>query len=412
MRKWTIGWICLLLLLVSCSPREQDEDIIQDSDDEEELAIVPGYQLGTENYKVILPYQPSAARGVIVNQVANRLDIDEMEEGLRRHSTEVFDPKDHFFEEGQYLEKDTVYNWLGRKLTKDQLNAATKEELETAKTHQRTVNEDEIRTRLQLGLNPKLDDIDDKKKDDRIKAHEESPRYISHVLEHNFLKKNKDDNAELAGVSIAIAVKSVYRFQIETGGASYYKEIPEKEMIKQGKEAAQTILERMREDEDLTDVPIMFALYKEEEQEHPVPGNYFAKTLVPAQDMLIGDWESVDEQTVLYPSKEASKDYPDEEELFEKFADDIATFFPNYVGVIGEGFYVEGDLKKMDLTIPMEFQGSGEITGFTQYIYGRVNDVFERNDYALEIKVEANNKIESIITREPGEDDPTVHMLH
>lgn len=414
MKRRIILSICFILILVSCSPREQDEDIVQNPDDdtEQEISIIPGYQLSSENYKMLLPYKPSEARGVIVNQIANRLDINEIEEGLRRHSTSVFDPSDYYFEEGQFLSRDTVFNWLGRALTNDQLEAAVKKEIQRLEKEERTVNEERIRTEFQLGLNPALEDIDDLSKDKKIKAHRENPRYISHVLEHNFLTRNEDQTAELEGLSIAIAMKSVYRFQVEIGGPYYYEEISEKDMLREGKEAAQTILERLREIEALENVPILITLYQEEQQEHPVPGNFVAKTLVPAQDMLIGEWESINEQHVLFPSTEAEKDFPDEYELFETFSEEIGTFFPNYVGVIGEGFYIEDDLIKLSMRIPMEFRGSGEVIGFTQYMYGLVIDIFERNDFDLEIQVEAGNTVESIIYRDRDETEPSVHILH
>lgn len=418
MRKQIIGCLCLLLVLVSCSPREPDEDIIQNPDDiaEDELSIIPGYQLSSENYKIILPYEPSAARGVIVNQVANRMDIDEMEEGLRRLSLPEFDPEDYYFEEGQYLSSDEVYDWLGRDLTKDQLEATIKNEEEAAKKANMTFNEERRRKELKLGLNPSLASPDGKKKDEQIKAHRENPRYISHILEQNYLTKNDDQSADLSGVSIAIALKSVYRFQVETDDGKlhgpYYEDISEKEMLKQGKEAAQTILERLREKESLTDVPIMITLYKEEKQEHPVPGNYIAKTVVPAQDMLIDEWESINEKNVLFPSSEASKDHSADEDLFNAFAEEIADFFPNYVGVIGQGFYIDDDLREISMLIPMDFEGSGEITGFTQYLYGRVQDIYENTDYAIEVKIESGNEIESIIYREAGDEEFNVHILH
>lgn len=418
MRKQIIGSLCLLLILVSCSPRELDEDIIQNPDEnvEEELSIIPGYQLSSENYKVILPYVPSAARGVIVNQVANRMDIDEMENGLRRLSISEFDPKDNFFSEGQHLKSDEVYNWLGRNLTEDQMEATIKNEKEAAKKAKMSFNEEQRRKELQLGLNPSLPNQKGKNKEEQVKANRENPRYISHILEQNYSTKNEDQNEKISGVSITIAMKSVYRFQVQTDDEKthgpYYEQIPEKEMLKQGKEAAQIILERLRAKESLNDVPIMITLYKEEKQEHPVPGNYIAKTVIPAQDMLIGDWESINEKNLLFPSKEAAKDHSKDEELFDAFADEIARFFPNYVGIIGEGFYVDDELKKISMLIPMEFQGSGEITGFTQYLYGKAKDIYENTDYALELKIESSNVIESIIYRESGEKEFHVHILH
>lgn len=113
-----------LLLITSCAQNNTEEEVVQEDKQEEQTSIVPSYQLSDENYKMILPYEPSQARGVITNQVGNRLDIDEMEEGLRRHSKEVFSPKDYLFQEGQFLEKDLLYDWLSRDLTKKQFDEA------------------------------------------------------------------------------------------------------------------------------------------------------------------------------------------------------------------------------------------------------------------------------------------------
>lgn len=414
MKKRIILYVSLILILVSCSPREQDEDIVQHPDDdlEQEISIIPGYQLSTENYKIILPYEPSEARGVIVNQIANRLDINEIEEGLRRHSMPVFDPDDHYFREGQYLSRNTVFNWLGRELTPEQLERDVASEIDRLVKAKMTVNESRIRTELQLGLNPPLEDTDDLKKDEHIAAERANPRYISHILEQNYITRNDDLTEQLSGVSIAIALKSVYRFQTEIGGPSYYEEIPEEDMLREGKAAAQTVLERIRGIEALTEVPVLITLYREEQQEHPVPGNFIAKTVIPPHDMMLGDWETIHEKHVLFPSTEARQEHTTENDLFETFSDEIATFFPNYVGVIGEGFYIGDDLVKMTMRIPMEFQGSGEIIGFTQYMYGLVIDIFENNTFDLEIIVEAGNRVESIISRERDETEPTVHILH
>src|SRR5690625_4725208 len=122
MKKTLLSLIGILLLLTSCAPTT-NEEIVQNPDEtaEQELSIVPSYQLSDDNYKMLLPFKPSAARGVVVNQLRNRLDIEEMEDGLRRHSTEVFDPSKYYFEEGQYLTQSTVYDWLGRFPTDEQL---------------------------------------------------------------------------------------------------------------------------------------------------------------------------------------------------------------------------------------------------------------------------------------------------
>lgn len=291
MKRTIILCIGVLLLLTSCAPNDQEEIIQQPNEtDEEKLSVVPSYRLSDDNYKMLLPFRPSKARGVVVNQLKNRLDIDEMEDGLRRHSAEYFEPKKYYFEEGQYLSADTVYSWLGRFPTDAQLEREVAEEIARRKADKLNYNEDTIRANLQRGLNPPLED-DAKKKD-----YEESPRYLSHILEQNFLERKDDDTVELIGLSIGIALKSVYKFQTEKDGPSYSTELSDKEVLKEGKEIAQKTLERIREIEELENVPVMIALYQEEEEESPVPGSFIAKTSVGKDGMSIDEWESTNEE--------------------------------------------------------------------------------------------------------------------
>lgn len=371
MKKINVCLIIILLLFVGCTPEATEEEIVQPNNEqsEQEVSIVPSYQLSKENYKMILPFQPSKARGVIGRQVANRLDIDEMEDGLRRHSTEVFDPEKYYYEEGQYLTKDMVIDWID-------------------------------------DLNPERPEIGSEEEEYR-----ENPRYLSHILEQNFLKKNDDDTVELVGVSIGLALKSVYRFQSEVGEPYYYEEIPLSDMLEQGQEIAQSILERVRQIEGLNDVPIMIALFREEEQSSPIPGNFITKTLVPSHDMMIDEWESIDEKYVLFPSDDAKDNYIEDYDIINSFGEEISQYFPNYVGYIGEGFYMNEELKKLTIDIPIEFYGSAEIVGFTQYTYGIVKGLFP-DRYDLEIKIVSSQKVESLIYREAGEEDLTVHIFH
>ncbi|WP_163970958.1 CamS family sex pheromone protein [Oceanobacillus halotolerans] len=372
MKKITIYLIGVLLFLTSCAPDINEDEVLHEDEAEQETSIVPSYQLSEENYRMVLPYKTSAARGVITNQMGNRLDIDEMEEGLRRHSKEVYDPETYYFQEGQYLTEDTVYEWLGEG---------------------------------EEGFNPEIPEGAEEE------IYRENPRYLSHILEQNFLRRNEDNSVDLVGVSLGIALKSVYRFQTEIGGPYYYEEIPKSDMLNEGKEIAQSILERVREIEGLEDVPILIGLYREAEQGSPVPGNYVALTNVDSGSRTIDEWESIDEEYILFPSDEAEEKYFDEFQLFNSFANEIATYFPNYVGAIGEGFYINEELRKLTIEVPLEFYGKAEVIGFTQYTYGVINEMFP-NYYDLEIKINSDDKMESLIYRDAGDDNPTVHIFH
>ncbi len=288
MKKAVIWLSITLLTLAGCAPslnNNEDEVVPKKMKrNSRRSQLFPVTSCRKKNYRTILPYRTSASRGVITNQMMNRMDIGEMETGLRRLSKEYYDPEKYFFEEGQYLTSDMLYKWLDRNLTKDQLEKTLKKRVEQLEENGQKVDEEDkeaIRKELQLGLNPAI--ANDKSKDQQ----ENNPKYLTHILEHNFLKKNKDDTVELVGASIGIAMKSDYAFQTEVGGTTYHKKIDKETMLKKGKEIAQTVLERVRKIEELSDIPIMFALYREEDQGSPVPGSYVAKTGVSGGDMKL-----------------------------------------------------------------------------------------------------------------------------
>ena len=369
MKKLTILLLSALLLLASCAPSLNDEEEVlqNDEDSKVETSIVPGNRLDDNTYRMILPYRTSEARGVIVDQIANRVDIDEMEEGLRRHSTEVFDPKNLYFQEGRYLSGETVIGWI------DEFNPNRQDEWSR-------------------------------------EQHESNPRIFSHVLEQNYFLKQKEGNTvELAGISIGIALKSVYRFKAD--GTDYSYDISMDEMLSKGYEVAENIVQEMREMEGLADVPILVSLYREESQASPVPGNYVTKTVVPGGSNAVGNWESIDEEYILFPSNEANEKYLEDYEVFNSFGNEIAKFFPNYVGAIGEGFYINGELNQLTIEVPIEFYGKAEVIGFSQFANDLVQDTFP-NYYDLEINITSSNNMEALIYRNAKEEQPTIHIFH
>jgi len=399
--------VCILLLFTSCTPGEKkEEEVVQDEKEKKELSIVPSYKLSKENYRMLLPYESGAARGVIVNQLANRVDIDEVEEGLRRHSKDYFDPETYIFREGQFLSSETVYGWLGRKLTKEQLNKAVEKEVQKLRKAQMTVDKERIRNDLQQGINPAINNKNN------VKEQKKKPKYLSHIVEQNFLV-TKDKQAKVAGVSIGLSMKSVYRFYTEDKEKKrtfHETDIPKDKMIEQGKKNAQEILSRLRTMEGLENVPIMFAIYQEEDESSPVPGSFVAKTLVDKGQNEIGKWETIKEKNVLFPSNEAEKYHVEESEVIKRFSNEVADYFPNYVGVIGRGFYINEELNKLVLDIPIEFYGKGEVLGFTQYVYGLAKELLS-NNYDVEINIKSSTQMESIIYREAGKDDLNVHIF-
>ncbi|MFC4401675.1 CamS family sex pheromone protein [Gracilibacillus xinjiangensis] len=383
MKQVRYGLLVLILLLTACAPQfgqSPEETVIDETQDEaqQETAIIPKYNLSEESYRVLIDSNLSQARGVITNQIANRVDIDELEEGLRRHSTDVYNPETYYFQEGQYLTKDILYSWLER------------------------YDEDSD----PLGLNPEINESGDP-----VENEKENPKYLSHILEQNYLTKSDGEVMELSGISIGIAMKSVYRFQTEIGGPYYYEEIPEDEMMKEANELAGEIVQRIRETEGLEDVPIMLAVYREASQSSLVPGSFVAKTNIAGDSSSVGDWQKIDEEYVLFTSSKGENNYPETWATIVDFEADISSYFPNYVSVIGKGFFREGQLYNLEIDIPVAFYGKAELIGFTQYVYGLVVAAFP-NNYKLEINITSGDKVEALIVRDAGEEEGFVHIYH
>ena len=171
MKKHSILGMVLVLLLAGCAPSfDEEQEVVQDSKDKKETAIIPKYKISDEYYQTILPFEPSKARGLVVSNLNTRYDIEEFENGLMRIAQNQFDPDDYLFQEGQMLDSETISRWLNRKYTETQLK------------------EKELKATENLGLNPI-----DPGKGDIAKRSEENPIYLAHILEHNYLVKENNN---------------------------------------------------------------------------------------------------------------------------------------------------------------------------------------------------------------------------
>lgn len=355
------------MMMAACTPKfeSDEEEVIQENTEntEEQQSIVPS-QISEEDYQTIIPYQPSAARGIITSQLQNSYDVDEFERGLIRHAKSTFSPEEYLFQEGQYLTDDMVLGWID-------------------------------------DLNP-----DDKFSQD-YDYHMENPRIFSHVLEHNYLVRSGENSVELGGMVIGIALKSQYEFSIE--GTTHYRDISYDEMLETGKKVTESILTRIRNNEDLQEVPIMVALYRQNENNAIVPGNFVAKAEVEPLAQTFNEWQSIGEKHVLFPSDEAQDEFTDQAELISDFRREVEDYFPNYIGVVGKGFYSGDELQELTINVNVEFNGRQEIVGLTQHLYSSVLEYFP-NHYDIDVTIESERKQEALIFRKAGEEEPEYHI--
>jgi protein involved in sex pheromone biosynthesis len=375
--------IISLVLLAGCTPNlTKDTEVINETKKSEKAAtIIPSVQISKQYYRTLLPYEESASRGLIVSNLYSKYDIKEVESGLLRLSQQTFSPDDYFFQEGQMLDSDTLRSWLERK---------------------KEVKKDDKDKTGEFGLNPLLPG-------GKLTAElaKTSPMYLAHIVEQNYMVKTDDNKIRLGGVSIGLALNSVYYYKLGDYGP-YEQPIPQATIEENGKKMANEIVKRMRTMEGLESIPITVGLFKQEGRDSIVPGTYFEYSIA-GEGKALGDWTKLNEDYIIFPQPTSEVKYREVGESFNNFKQDVEEYFSNYTSIIGTGFYQEDRIKKLTIDIPIQFYGTAEIVGFTQYMTGLVMEHFPAS-LNVEVSVTSINGPEAVVIKEADEKEPYVHI--
>ncbi|OZM56828.1 hypothetical protein CIB95_08630 [Lottiidibacillus patelloidae] len=374
-----------MIVLSGCIPsfESEEEKIEEIKEEEDQLIILPNIKTAEEYYQTVLPYEHSEARGLILYGLNSRLDIDELEIGLMRLAQDTFSPEKYFFQEGQLLSGNVVNNWLKRK-----------------DAHE-------------LGLNPAVNILPEDTWQEKINKNKEKPSYLSYILEHNYLVKKEEGVVELGGVVLGVSLNSIFYIDVyDDARLKHFDHVVlnDEEIEKQGKIIAGKIAQRVRSMPNMVDVPIIIGLFKEAPKSSVIPGSFIAMTVVEPGKSSIASWKAINEKYVLFPSSDAAKTDTTMSNQFEQFKEKIDEFFPNYVGIIGKGFYKDDNLQRLVIDIPIQFYGKTEIISFTQFVTALMMNGTFPNDILIEVNISSLQGAESLIVVKPGEKDPLVHI--
>ena len=304
--------------------------------------------------------------------------------GLMRIAQNSFDTDKYYFREGQEIKAKTVKLWLNRKYTDQQL---TEKGLKAADN---------------IGLNPV---------DTGPAGEPSSPLYLAHILEHDYLTKDDNGNVKLAGVTIGLALNSIYYYRVQQGEGFIEKEkkIDFAEMDREGKKIGEEVVKRVRGIKGLAEVPITIALFQQQNKSSVVPGNFFAYTTADKGSSSLNGWEKLDEKYYLFPSTDAQEAHRDDVTAFLNFKQDVEEYFPNFNGVIGRAFYTGDQLQDLNITIPIQFYGKTEGVGFAQYVTGLVIEHFPKY-LSVSVSVTSVDGPEALIVKKANETEPFVYI--
>lgn len=396
MKRLLLLVITSLMILTACGngndKNSQSNNKQQEQNSNNVKTVATDQEVQGDNYRTILPFKESQARGVLQDNMANSYNGEDFENGLLHLSKSVFPTDNFLYQDGQYLDKNTVNAYLNPKYSKDEIDNMSESEKESKKA---TEN---------LGLNPSHDG---ETKPEKIA--ESSPAYLSNILEQDFYDTNDTKGKTIKGITIGLAMNSVYYYQKEKDGETYSKSLDNKEIEKQGKAMAQELLTRLRANKDLKNIPIHFAIYVQLSQDAITPGHFIANTTVDDKQTKINKWNKIDEISALLPSTEAEKYDKNLNNNFKQFNDDFQSYFSNFTQAIGKVKFVDKKPNKLVIDLPIDYYGQAETIGITQYVTEQAKKYFDNID-SYEIRIKDGNNSRALISKTKDDKDPQVHI--
>ncbi|MHA6808288.1 CamS family sex pheromone protein [Staphylococcus capitis subsp. urealyticus] len=401
MKRTIILLISTIFLLAACNNNQKDNQSDKDESGSKNSQntnqvkqIATDKNVQGDNYRTILPFKESQARGLLQDNMANSYNGEDFESGLLTLSKEVFPTNKYLYQDGQYLDKKTINAYLNPKYTKKEIDKMSENEKKSKKANEN------------LGLNPSHNGETDEEK-----IAKQSPAYLSNILEQDFYGNNDSKAKNIKGMTIGLAMNSVYYYQKEKDGETYSKKLDDKEIEKQGKQMASEMLSRLRENSDLKDIPIHFAIYKQSGQDSITPGEFIAGATADDGKTKINEWDVIKEKSALLPSSTA-EDYNETlNNNFKQFNDNLQSYFSNFTQAVGKVKFINKKPKQLTVDLPIDYYGQAETIGITQYVTEQAEKYFDNID-EYEIRIKDGNTPRALISKSKDDKEPQVHIYH
>lgn len=383
-----------VILLTACSSDTTQKDNQDKSDKEKEQTkqISTGMQISSDYYRTLLPFKVSAARGLTQDNMISSYNSEAFESGLLDISKQTFSPDDYLYRDGQFLDKDTVRAYLAPKYTKAEIKDMSDDEKE------------QNNARENLGLNPTH-----KGETDPEKIAENSPTYLSHIIEQDYFTESDAKKQKISGMTIGLAMNNEYVYQKEEYGETYTKKLDNKEVEKKGKEMAEEILSRLRVRDDLKNIPINFGIFIQSGEGDIKPGKFVSYASSEGGKRNVKSWEKMNQKYVTIPSNDAADLDENLNSNFEQFNQDLQKYFPNFTQSVGTGKFDDDKLTELEIKVPLDYYGKAEVIGVTQYVADLSQKYFKGID-DLEISIVDGEEPQALITKTKDDDEPQIHI--
>ncbi|HDC9936906.1 TPA: CamS family sex pheromone protein [Staphylococcus aureus] len=396
MKRTLVLLITAIFILAACGNHKDDQagkdNQKHNNSSNQVKEIATDKNVQGDNYRTLLPFKESQARGLLQDNMANSYNGGDFEDGLLNLSKEVFPTDKYLYQDGQFLDKKTINAYLNPKYTKREIDKMSEKDKKDKKANEN------------LGLNPSHEGETDPEK-----IAEKSPAYFSNILEQDFYGGGDTKGKNIKGMTIGLAMNSVYYYKKEKDGPTFSKKLDDSEVKKQGKQMASEILSRLRENDDLKDIPIHFAIYKQSSEDSITPGEFITQATAEKSQTKLNEWHNINEKSALLPSSTAA-DYDENlNNNFKQFNDNLQSYFSNFTQAVGKVKFVDKKPQRLVVDLPIDYYGQAETIGITQYVTEQANKYFDKIDN-YEIRIKDGNQPRALISKTKDDKEPQVHI--
>lgn len=324
------------------------------------------------NYQILPNYGDT--RGIIVQEIYNPLDVSNIEVELMNLSQLYFPSTKFFYREGNSIKN--ISKWLKRESVEPE------------------------------GLNPPIDIPEDAGLEIRLKLEKESPKYLAFIEDQEYV----DKKGTIKGLSLGVVLNSTYYIDKITDDQGLKHtdlvELDEKFLKKKGKEIGEQVLHRIREQKDLSNVPVFIALYIQANKNSTLPGSYFASTIVNDNQQPI-KWDDINRKEISVPSKTLGKINKEINDKIIYLKEDIEKHYNMDFSLNGKGLIDHSNIKEISLELSIDPLSYPSLVGLVQYITPEISNLSQ--DFPVTLSITSIDKPRVIIICNKNQ-KPFVHI--
>ena len=349
-------------------------------------------QLGEGYYVPVLTeeggYKISNNRGITLN-LNSGININLFEKDLMRLSQEYYSTSDYLLQEGQLLTREIVTSWL------DRATEVNKEELtiEEVEKHDATKG---LNPAKSAEFNPSVG----------VYNHDaREPTYLQSILEFDFYQEAGSQMP--SGISIGLAMNTE-NYYTDNEYRQWTQPISSEKALEQGQVMANEIVRRIRNIEEIPDIPIFIGIYEQAARDDLGGGVYVATGISTEGSTTVQNWNKLNEKRIIFPLEGRDSS---EGNAFANFQSEVEDFFPDLSGITGQAHYINDRMETLTVNIMTQFFGETEMIAFTQYLKQSAATYLPA-DLDVEIIVESPQTIEAFLKKDRTDAEYFAHVFN